>query len=446
MKTLVLISLCAFLSAPAAGAGRDDRVAPAPVRTSVWSDVASKDHLDENTGLRALPQSATSAVANTLTIGSYKFDSGAACTAQGWTAVDVSTWTQTGDYWHVDDFAPSNSLGSIPPGHTSPQGMTFTPIQGAKSMWMGQRIPPAGPVDTIHCSYLALPGYGNSWVQSFGTKTCLSVAGGDTPQLDIAFKIKFDTEPSYDFTALEYTTDCNGNSGWIEIDGGNYPWSGADMLTVVGPYAVGAGPVRVRLFFASHPAISNQDGLYSGFGVAIDSLSIEGSPVEDFEDEAVGAHQSNDWTTYPIGFGNHMALFKKANANYEDECLANLSCYWAAINGSTEFYTCGTPPQPGQKIVPHHNARGEYLANEIWSPVMPLAGSGSDFRLRYAVYRDLPLDNLVFHRWRVRSIPGSGCPGPWRDRNMLFYGDAKDWAIVEHAVGTKLDLNTGVAM
>ena len=77
------------------------------------------------------------------------------------------------------------------------------------------------------------------------------------------------------------------------------------------------------------------------------------------------------------------------------------------------------------------NVRGEYLSNEIWSPVIPIGGSGSEFRLRYTVYRDLPLDNLIFHVWKVRSIPASGCPGPWRSRDLLYYGDSKDWAMID---------------
>jgi hypothetical protein len=138
-------------------------------------------------------------------------------------------------------------------------------------------------------------------------------------------------------------------------------------------------------------------------------------------------------------------LRKKATgANYEDQCLDNLSCYWAAIQGSTEFYTCGTPSQPSQKIVPHVNVRGEYLSNEVWSPQMSLSGSsGSDFRLRYTVYRDLPLDNLIFHIWHVRTTDTGGCPGAWKDRNFVYYGDQKDCTVAENAICSKINVATG---
>jgi hypothetical protein len=408
-------------------------------RTSA-SDVISRDRLVEPGGPEVLT---SSAVATTLVLANYKFDSGATCTAQGWTTVDITA--QTGTYWHVDDFALSNSLGDIPLAHTSAAGLSFNAIQGTKSMWMGQRIPPPGPIDTIHCGYVALPGYGNGWNQSFCTKNCIAVAGGATPDLDVAFKLKFDSEPSYDSTLLEFTTDCAGTVGWTELDGGIGVWDAAAPSltpTIIGSYDVSGTPVKVRLRFMADSAWSNQDGLYAGFGTSVDSLSVETLPVEDFEGEAVGATSSNDWEICNTpGYGNYLALFRRADANYEDQCRDNLSCYWAAIQGSTEFYTCGNPPQPSQRVVPHVNARGEYISNEIWSPVIPLGGSGTEFRLRYTVYEDLPLDNIVFHVWHVRTIGASGCPGPWKDRNFVHYGDSKTWVFRDFAIGSKVDAN-----
>jgi hypothetical protein len=411
-------------------------------RTAEWSSNTTLDNpaaVNKNGGLAA------SAAATTLTLASYKFDSGATCVTNGWVTTDITQ--QTEDYWKVDDMA---GLGGLSNG-----GLTFAPIQGTKSMWMGRRVPPAGPIDTIHCGYVALPGYGNTWNQAFCSVDCLPVAGGPSADLDFAFKLKFDAEPSYDFTALEYTNDCGGNVGWTEIAGGNPAWTGADSILVTGPIGGLAGNLRIRLHFQADGSWSNQDGFYPGLGVMVDSLSWEGLPVEDFEGEALGSHVANsdgdvanEWTSCNTpGFGNYLALFKKAQANYEDQCTDNLSCYWAAIQGSTEFYACGSPPQPAQRIVPHVNVRGEYISNEIWSPVIPFpAGVGSDYRLRYTVYRDLPLDNLIFHVWYVRTIDGTGCPGSWQSRNFVYYGDNKDWLVQDNAVGSKLNLNTGVSM
>ena len=412
------------------------------VPTSDWSDPVNRYEFDPATGgpiLRA------SAVATTVVLASSKFDAGASCTANGWTTVDI---TETDDYWHVDDFT-----GAPWGGTSTANGTTFSPVQGAKSMWMAALPPASNPVNTTLCGYLSLPGYGNNWDQSFCSRNCLPISGGPTPLLDVAFKLKYDTQASYDGTALEFTTDCSGNTGWILIDGGvaalTGAWSGADSNTVTNSYAIGTtGPVKVRLHFTSDGSWSNQDGMISGFGVAVDSLSWETTPVEDFEDEAVGSTSSDDWESCgALGYGNYLALFKKVTgANYEDPCLDNYGCYWAALQGSTDFYSCGNPPQPAQRVIPYRNVRGQYISNEIWSPVIPFSGSGSEFRLRYKVYRDLPLDNLIFHVWHVRSIPASGCPGRWLDRGEFYYGDQKDWYQADVAIGSKLDLNTGTSM
>jgi hypothetical protein len=434
-------------------------------KTATWSDVAGLDNpnsLVNKGGLNA------SAAANTLFLYAggptssrtgFVFQSGANCVTEGWTTHDITQ--QTGDYWHVDDFAASNALGTLGPSPKSTGGIVFNRIQGSKSLWMAKRIPPGPGVDTIHCGYLALPGYGNSWNQAFCTKNCVALGGNGL--LDIAMKIKYDSEPSYDGTFLEYTTDCAGNLGWTSFEGGVPEWTGADSLSVAAGYNIGvAGPVKVRIRFAADTSWSNQDGLYAGFGVAVDSLSAETLAVEDFEGEAVGANSANDWQSCNTpGYGNFLALFKRsvgagncgipANpqyfANYEDQCLDNLGCYWAAICGSTEFYTCGNPPQNTQRIVPHKNVRNEYISNEIWSPVLPLAGSaGSDFRLRYTVYNDLELANLIFHVWHVRTIDTSSCPSSWQDRNFVYYSNNKAWTVTENAIGSKINVATGASI
>ncbi|HKW12846.1 MAG TPA: T9SS type A sorting domain-containing protein [Candidatus Krumholzibacteria bacterium] len=415
-------------------------------RTANWSDVMSGDNpaaaQRNNGGLNA------SAAATTVVLNSSKFDSGASCVANSWTTVDITQ--QTGDWWHVDNFTTAPWAGTKSTG-----GITFNPVQGTRSMWMAA-LPPTGPLNTILCGYAALPGYGNGWNQAFCSKACLAISGGpDATKLDVAFKLKFDSEPSYDGTALEYTTDCAGNVGWTEIAGGTTPaapaggWSGPDSISVANSYTVSGSTVRVRLHFTADTSWSNQDGFYPGFGVAVDSLKAENLAVEGFESTALGSNQSTDWQSCNTpGYGNYLALFKKATgANYEDQCLDNLGCYWAAISGSTEFYTCGNPSQPSQKVVPHVNVRGEYLSNEIWSPVMSLSGSsGSDFRLRGTVYRDLPLDNLIFYVWHVRTIDTGGCPGAWADRNFVYYGDAKNWQIDENLIGSKVNVATGASI
>ncbi|HET6348730.1 MAG TPA: hypothetical protein VFH88_06560, partial [Candidatus Krumholzibacteria bacterium] len=409
------------------GSGVGSHVIPV-TRTSSWS----MDTALDNSAVRKNPGIWAAAAVNTTVLASFRFDAGASCTAQGWVTVDLTQ--QTGTYWHVDDMTQAQWAGA------SIGGMSFTPILGTKSLWMGANYPASN--DYVLCSYRALPGYGNGWNQTWCTKSCLSVSGGASPDLDISFALKMDTEPSYDGLTIEYT-DCSGQ-GWVPLD----RFTGVDSTRVIASYPVGLTSVRVALHFTSSPSGSNQDGLYPGLGAMVDSLSVEDLSVEDFEWLPVGATESQDWTNCDSpAFGNYFALFKAGSAGYDDTCHDNLSCYWAAILGSTEFYACAVPSQPAQKVVPHNNAQGQYIANEIWSPWISVMGAvGNDLRLRYTVYRDLSLDGLVFTTWHVRTLDASGCPGAWQDRSLVYYGDGKDWAGVENALGSKVNLSTGSAI
>jgi hypothetical protein len=355
------------------------------------------------------------------------FDVGASCTDQGWTTVDATA--EIGDFWHVDDFAGLNPAN-------------YAALAGTKSLWCGARPQTTGPL----CSYSALPGYGNLWNQAFCTKDCIAVSGDGV--LNVSFLARFDSEPSYDATTLEYTLDCAGADGWTVVDGGIGVWDGLIPTgSFGGTYSIGTtGPVKVRIYFEADGAWSDQDGLWNTNGaVVVDNLAAEGLAVEDFEGEAVNATSSNDWITCnPPGYGIYMALFPGATLVQEDPCARDLSCVWAAINGSTYDYTCGG--FPGQAAVPFGNADGQYLDNDIWSPQIPLIGSGAVVNLEFSVYRDMPLDNLIFYTWGVRSIINADCPTSWEDRDFVYFGGQKDWLRQVQPIGDLLNLVSGTAM
>jgi hypothetical protein len=104
------------------------------------------------------------------------------------------------------------------------------------------------------------------------------------------------------------------------------------------------------------------------------------------------------------------------------------------IPGSTN-YNCHTPdPRPDVGAMPFGTPEGIYMSNEVWSPVFANSGTGVEYRLLFAVYKDLPLDNLQFFRWKVRSWTdpdGAGplplCPGTWRDHDLVYYGGHRFW-------------------
>jgi len=375
----------------------------------------------------------TSASANTTLLYSQRFEVGASCTQGGWTKVDATA--QPANFWHVDDFNGMNPVN-------------YSALAGTKSLWCGARPAATGPL----CGYAALPGYGNSWNQAFCTKACIAVSGDGI--LDVNFLARFDSEPSYDATELEYTLDCTGASGWTVIDGGTGVWDGLIAAGAFGgAYNIGTtGPVKVRLHFEADGAWSDEDGLWNTNGaVVVDNLGAEGLAVEDFEGEAVNATQSNDWITCnPAGYGQYMALFPGASMLQQDPCAKDLLCLWAAIDyasnpGAPVYdYSCGGFPL--QQAVPFGNADGQYLNNDIWSPDIALGGSGSVVNLEFAVYRDMALDNLIFYTWGVRTTDNTGCASGWKDRNYVYYGGQKDWLQNLQAVGDLLNLTTGVSM
>jgi FlgD Ig-like domain len=403
-----------FLFSTAAEARRD-AAASKPLRT-VARPAASTDN-PRNT--ESLAELATLSASETTLLYSATFNSGQICNAQGWTSVDLTA--QLGDFWHVDDYA----------------GLSFGPLEGTKSLWCGLR-PGTGPAV---CQYQTLPGYGNFWNQTWCTKNCLTVTGGATTQLDVSFTLRYDAEMSYDGVALEFTNDCSGDTGWQRIDGGTSPqngWTGTGTISVSRSYNVGAGPVKVRLRFTSDTAVSDEDGNYNSDGAAhVDNLKVETLAIENFEDESVGATSSNDWQSCNLGFGNYAGLFNGASLLQQDDCKQNLSCIWAFIQGSTDYFTCGG--YPTQKVVPYRNDRGQYIQNEIWSPPIPLTGNGQQFNLAFDVYRDNPLDPLIFYTWRVRTIV-NGCPTPWRNDNFLFTSDDIGWFRHVQEIGPYVNL------
>ncbi len=365
------------------------------------------------------------AAANTTVLYSATFDTGGLCNEQGWTAHDVDA--QPGVFWHVDDFAGVN----VNPGDT------YAPLSGAKSLWCGARAVSSGDL----CVYAVLPGYGRAWSQAWRTRDCIPVTG----TLDVSFQMRLDSEPNYDASFLEFTSECGADfrdNSWTFLAGGKGVWDGLQTTTHAASYNVGAGPVDVRLRFTSDGAFDDADGNYDSHAgpIVIDDLAVEGLALEDFEDELVGDVEADGWVAEARpAFGSYFALFRGVTQLQQDPCVKNLSCLWAAIAGSTETFACGGFPQ--QAAVPKGNEFGEYISNRITSPPIPISGTGSRVDLQFSVYRDLAIDDLLFYVWDVRSVT-NGCPGPWRSRGLIYYGTQKDWNTDTHPIGDLIDLTT----
>jgi hypothetical protein len=377
------------------------------------------------------------AEADTFFLGSWNFGPIPYCDPQGWTSVDRTV--QDGCYFHIDDFA---GLGGGSFGR-------LEPLQGNQSLWCGARP------DTLSsplCGYAVLPGYGEHWDQSW-CFDCIEVP--DTEAISIDYLISWDTEPEYDYVYLEYATKstCDSLLSIDDIDYGD--WNKLMELDGIGGKQFRSdtipsghrGAVKLRFHFTSDGFWSDEDGLWDTDGaVILDSMTVRSASAvydfEDFEDESPGdlATTDGDWECcIRSGFGDYAGLYQGLLLLQEDPCIVNLSCMWAFINGSTDEYDCW-PQHPYQTAIPFGEEPDRYICNEIWSPMINWTGSGSEVELQFDVYRDLPLDGLIFYIWHVRSLVND-CLGSWQDRGYIYWGAYKDWLTVTQNVSDLIDAN-----
>jgi hypothetical protein len=378
--------------------------------------------------------------ADTFLLGTWTFEEWPMCVTEGWIPVDLTV--QHGCYWHVADASEldGGDFGRL------------NILSGSQSLWCGA-IP--DPNDEVLCGYATLPGYGNGWDQGWCMR-CIEVP--DTEEVYIEYLIAWDSEPGYDYTYVEYVTKGTCDSlthpdvipswQWNEIASYDDIGSSTASVTIPAPHE---GNIKIRFHFVSDPAWSDEDGLWNTDGaVIIDDLVVRTNSItydsEDFEYTASEGGENpsgmqtadGDWECCNLsGYGDYSGIYPGLAVLQEDPCDINLRCLWGFFNGSTVNYTCGGHPE--QLSVPFQNVRGQYIHNEIWSPAIHLAGTGSEIFFEYDVYRDLPLGNLIFYTWHVRSIDAAGCPGEWKDRNWVYYGANKDWITRQERIGDLID-------
>jgi hypothetical protein len=408
MKKLGAISICAFIFAfplafdlPAKNTGKQAKQKQIHVQSD-RSDASMNSQ-------RAL---FASSHADTHVLAEYDFTAGYICDAQDWIRVDCTE--QIDMFFHVDDFS----------GLAGGDFGRLTPLEGLQSLWCGAKPTSSSPL----CNYGCLPGYGNYWVQFFESKTYPVL--GDA---SVLYQVRWDSEPGYDYTYAEYF-DTLGEWRQLPVNGvGHYEGIGEKSEAFTVSAAEIGDTLKLRFRFESDGAWSDEDCLWDTDGaVIIDSLAILDATgtldFQNFESEAVGdvVTADGDWEAVVIpGYGHFAGLYLGGLLLQEDPCVMNSSCMWAFINGSNRDYACGGHPE--QKIVPFENERDQFLDEEIWSPAIPMTGTGNVFNLEFDVYRDLPLDQLIFYVWHVRSIDSEGCPGEWLDQGFVYYGGNKDW-------------------
>jgi hypothetical protein len=424
MKKTLVLSLCLLLAASFALARTDKGAAPVQFHMDVQGPVSDQF---------MNPQFKVGAQADTTFLCWFTFDSGPNCVNEGWITVDRTA--QTHVFWHVDTFV---GLGGGLSGF-------LAPLEGAKSMWCGTRGAPVP--DLILCGYATVPGYGNGWNQSFCSP---AVQTADTNDVTLSFQAYWDSEPGYDATTIDVDLG-NDNADWVDWYGGSgvydTPPAAPTTESIVIPDTLHLGATfKIRWQFQSDGAWSDQDGLWNtDGGILIDavSLSADGAYLagpEYFEAADSGATGANGWVVCnEAGYGDFAAMYPGLYVVQEDPCYSDLTCLWTFYTGSTYDYGCGG--WPAQTAVPYENARGQYIWNEIWSPAIPKAGSGTKYEIRFNVYRDQALKALIFYIWHVRNIKSDLCPSRWRDDNFVYYGNQKDWLRRPFPCGTYVSAN-----
>ena len=356
---------------------------------------------------------------------------------QGWTQVDNTRQADT--FVTVEDFA---GLGGGSHGR-------LVPLEGSQSAWFGTR-PGSGP---YLCSWSeAAPGYGNDWDQWL-------VAHAPDTLVEVSYHLVCDTEPGKDFVTV----------GWYM--GSEEVWATySGVVDTVATHAIEKSwstewGAYYFFRFTSDGAVSDEDGLIDTDGaVIVDSITIvyDGSVYfyEDFESYAPGTKPDYVWDARPANaYGSFSGLTN--NLEDKDPCAVNFATVIAFFMGSmfpsadypglydTPFCTgqggINEPCQDEMVVSPWLNLQN-YSSNcdEVQDSEIPpgeLNGMRG-YMLSYSVYLDNPVENLVFHTWKVRNME-DGCQGRWLSEPLVrYYGDDGLWYRFEHDISSLITSDT----
>jgi hypothetical protein len=378
----------------------------------------------------------SSAAVDTYCLVWYDFE---AMNWQGWTQVDNTA--QHGTFFHADDFA----------GLSGGESGRLAPIEGTKSMWCGARP----GTDDYLCSWATAPGYGNDWNQYLATIIT------ESAPIRLSYHGIFDSEPGYDYTYVEYAAGGCCDYEVLAV------WDGVVDTVVSHDIYYASSGTKLRFRFVSDGDWSDEDGSYPSDGACIlDDIVIEKeyqwTNIEDFEEWEVGetSHTGSAWHAAPApAYGTYSGLWTGLE-DIKDPCNDNFSAQVVFFVGSlysSAFYPplYDTPycdsyqlPQdqwlcqdervvsPVIDLTKYSTNRDEFQDADI--PPDDLSDLGGTI-LRYAIYQDLPLSNLVFPGWEMRNISETGCPGQWESRYLITYYWPSGYVQEAYEIGDLID-------
>ncbi|MEZ4387648.1 MAG: hypothetical protein R3D98_08735 [Candidatus Krumholzibacteriia bacterium] len=320
---------------------------------------------------------------------------------------------------------------------------TFQAINGNYSYWCGT-------------DFDGNPGYGNDWNQVV-LYTYTVANSGVANSVTWTATVHADSEPSYDFTYLEW----NQGGVWNVLNTGGYDGNrtynfNASFTYNPGDY-VGAGlnQIQLRIRFTSDGAWSDEDGLWETNGaVQVDDISVTVGGVvvesENFEDQL-----AQNWPPDLLpGVGDYAQLF--VNLQDEDPCRSNFTPQVAFIDdGVIVPGTGGSPGQtwrygPGGYIV--NNTGGPagpdfYINNIIISPVLEWPAGAEACYFEWETFRHEELGAYgvwpgMFYQWHVRSVNTGNAAdleaATWVNRNFVQYG-GPDYLITRETITDLLE-------
>lgn len=446
VPAVILFLVIAFTSSALSSENRKPRLS---IKRD-WVDGQYPELADP--GLRDL---VVSAQVDTYCIVHYDFEH---VDLQGWTRVDNSiepayyenTLPSERYYFHVDDFA---GLGGGDFGR-------LQPIEGTQSFWCGAR---PDPVDQYLCGWIYPPGYGNGWKQYLHSKIYWKPEGDVT----FSYHARIDTEQDYDYVSVDASTQLFNYDilVWTEL---------ASYSGVVDTVAVHVIPgptnfTKFRFRFMSDGSSSDKDGIINTDGAAVvDSMTIADEAgvlhFEDCESAEPGDIATGWWP--PDWSADTDTIYRFWNAgpwmNLEshDPCNDNFGTQIVFFLDSgvpsglypglsvTPFcivLKCGTEKcqdvlvvSPPIDLTQYSTSCDENQDAAIPQASLPNLGGA---QLRFTVYRDLPLENLVFYQWMVRNVGPDGCPGPWKSDGILYWGDESEYLFHTKEIGFHLEEN-----
>jgi hypothetical protein len=347
----------------------------------------------------------------------YTFDNGSGGPATaGWTTYDATA--QPGTYWHLQSLTLTNGHGTDFQGAAGLSSAGGPTAGNDYAWWCGREDA---------CGWTSPNGYGTNWNQWLELAVPAAATLGEI-EFDYIGDFEGDT---YDFFTLYTKTGANDP---VQLMANTV--SGEQAVIHYGPIAF--GDVDKLIFsFVSDGGWSDEDGSFiTDIGaVWIDNIEVNYTGAADvawnFED-GIEANYPALTPSYPAGAGIYGALY--ANLFSEDVCITNSTYAWAFFDlGTTnpEYpipVTIYGPPYVDNGIQSPIFEKAHALGDPTGTSVLDAHDANSQFLVRWMVYRDLPINALIFYQLFVAAqtveVP---CLGQWANNNTVYYGDDNAW-------------------